>query len=116
MATPAFQAVGTQVAGTAAITVAWPTHLANDIGLLVIEKSGNDTTINITNPSGWAQVPGSPVVNVASTAGSKLQVWWKRAASSSETSVSVPDGGDHQRLHILSRTATTSRFRITALQ
>lgn len=96
MATPAFQAVGTQVAGTAAITVAWPTHLANDIGILVIEKSGNDTTINITNPSGWAQVPGSPVVDVASTAGSKLQVWWKRAASSSETSVSVPDGGDHQ--------------------
>ena len=96
MATPAFQAVGTQVASRAALTVAWPTHLADDIGLLVIETSGQGTTLSITAPAGWAAVPGSPVVDVASSAGSKLQVWWKRAASAAETSVSVPDSGNHQ--------------------
>jgi hypothetical protein len=109
MANPAFQAVGAQVAGQAALTAVWPTHLADDIGILVIEGSGNDATLDITNPSGWAQVPGSPVVDVASTAGSKLQVWWKRAASSSETSVSVPDGGNHQIARIFTfRHCTTT--------
>jgi len=96
MPTPNFQAVGTQQANTAAITVAWPTHVANDIGLLVIETSGNDATISITTPTGWQAVPGSPVTDLATSAGSKLQVWWKRAVSSAETSVTVPDAGDHQ--------------------
>jgi hypothetical protein len=41
-------------------------------------------------------ITGSPVTDVATTAGSKLQVWWKRAASAAETSVAVPDSGDHQ--------------------
>ena len=100
MATPNFQAVGTQQAGTAALTgataVAWPTHQTNDIGLLVIETSGDGTTVNITTPSGWVAVTGSPVTDVATIAGSKLQVWWKRAASASEGAVTVPDSGDHQ--------------------
>lgn len=96
MATPSFQAVGAQAASTAALTVAWPAHQVDDIGLLVIEKSDNDTTISITAPTGWQEVPGSPVTDLATTAGSKLQVWWKRAASNAETSVTVPDGGNHQ--------------------
>lgn len=100
MATPFFQAVGTQQASFATLVgasaVAWPTHQTNDIGLLVIETTGNGLTINITTPSGWAAVPGSPVTDVATTAGSKLQVWWKRAASASETAVTVPDSGFHQ--------------------
>lgn len=96
MPTPNFQAVGGQQANTAALTVAWPAHQAGDIGLLVIEASGNNATVNITAPSGWQAVPGSPVTDLATIAGSKLQVWWKRAASNAETSVTVPDGGDHQ--------------------
>ncbi len=96
MATPSFQVAGTAVGNAAAITVAWPAHVAGDIGILVIEASGADTTANITTPSGWVALPGSPVTDLATTAGSKLQVWWKRAASGSEASVSVPDGGDHQ--------------------
>lgn len=96
MPTPNFQAVGGQQAGTLGLAVAWPAHEVNDIGLLVIEKSGNDTTIGIITPTGWQEVPGSPVTDLATIAGSKLQVWWKRAASNAETSVAVPDGGDHQ--------------------
>jgi hypothetical protein len=96
MATPNFQAVGAQVASANATSVSWPAHLADDIGILVIETSGNGTTLNIVTPSNWAAVPGSPVTDLATTAGSKLQVWWKRASSSSEGNVSIPDSGDHQ--------------------
>jgi hypothetical protein len=93
---PVFQAVGTAQSGTGALTVAWPTHLTNDIGILVIETGGDDTTLSITAPTGWVAIAGSPVIDVATAAGSKLQVWWKRAASAAETSVTVPDSGNHQ--------------------
>jgi hypothetical protein len=96
MATPNFQAVGTPAVSINATSVQWPAHLADDIGILVIETSGNGTTLNIVTPSNWAAVPGSPVTDLATTAGSKLQVWWKRASSSSEGAVSIPDSGDHQ--------------------
>jgi hypothetical protein len=81
-------------ASTSSFALSWPAHRANDVALLVIEASGADTTL--TPPSGWAALSGSPVVDVASTAGSKLQVWWRRAASSAEAAVTIPDGGDHQ--------------------
>lgn len=96
MATPNFQAVGTAVSNVTGITVAWPAHQIDDIGLLVLETSGEGTTVNITTPSGWQAVSGSPVTDLATIAGSKLQVWWKRATSNTETSVTVPDSGDHQ--------------------
>lgn len=93
---PTFQLAGTAQSGINALTVAWPTHLTNDIGILVIETGGEGTTLSITAPAGWTAVTGSPVTGVATVAGSKLQVWWKRAASGAETSVTVPDSGDHQ--------------------
>lgn len=96
MAAANFQAAGTAQSGQTALTVAWPSHLADDIGLLVVETGGEGTTLTITAPSGWAAVTGSPVTDLATTAGSKLQVFWKRAASGAETSVTVPDSGDHQ--------------------
>ncbi len=91
---PVFQAVGAQVASTgASVNVGWPTHLANDIGLVVIETSGNSA--NLTPPTGWAAIPGTPVTDVATTAGSKLHVWWKRAASAAEASVATGAATDH---------------------
>lgn len=100
MPTPNFQAVGAQQANTAALTgataVAWPTHVTGDIGLLVIETSGDGSTVSIATPTGWQAVPGSPVTDIADATGSKLQVWWKRAASAAEGAVTVPDSGDHQ--------------------
>ncbi len=96
MAAPVFQLAGTAQSGAAALTVAWPTHLTNDIGILVVETGGEGTTLTITAPTGWVAVTGSPVTDVATNAGSKLQVFWKRAASAAETSVTVPDSGDHQ--------------------
>lgn len=92
---------GTAVSGAGSLTVAWPTHSAGHIGLLVIETGGEGTTLSITAPTGWAAVTGSPVTDVATTAGSKLQVFWKRAASSAEGNVTVPDSGDHQLARIV---------------
>jgi hypothetical protein len=99
-AAPTFQAAGTVRVSTSGLTganaVPWPTHAVDDIGILVIETSGNDSTISVTTPSGWQSVPGSPVTDIADATGSKLQVWWKRAASTSEAGAEVPDSGDHQ--------------------
>lgn len=94
MPAPVFQAAGTQQTGINSVNVSWPTHLANDIGLLVIECGGEGTTL--TPPAGWAAIPSTPVTSVATTAGSKLHVWWKRAASSAEAAVATGDSGDHQ--------------------
>jgi len=91
---PTFQAVGTAVTSTGAtVSAAWPTHLTNDIGLVVIETSGNSA--NLTPPAGWVALPGTPVTDVATTAGSKLHVWWKRAASAAEAAVATGAGTDH---------------------
>lgn len=91
---PTFQAVGTPQTSTgASVNVPWPTHLTNDIGLVVIETSGNSATL--TPPAGWAAVPGTPVTDVATIAGSKLHVWWKRAASSAEAAVATGAATDH---------------------
>lgn len=105
---PVFQAAGAQQNSTgASVSVAWPTHLADDIGLVVIETSGNSATL--TPPTGWAAVPGTPVTDVATTAGSKLHVWWKRAASSAEAAVATGAATDHivAKLHTFRGCVTT---------
>lgn len=93
MATPLWVGAGGQVQGTGALSVAWPAgHQAGDLGLLVIESSGNAATLAL---AGWSPVPLSPVVDVPTAAGSKLQVLWKRATGSTEPAVALPDPGDH---------------------
>jgi hypothetical protein len=76
------------------VTLSWPTHLTNDIGLIVTEIAGNSPTL--TPPAGWTAIPGTPVSDTAGLAsGSKLHVWWKRAASASEASVATGSTTDH---------------------
>lgn len=97
---PEFIAVGTAAAGTGAISPAWPArHQAGDLGLLVLESSGGDSTVT---PSGWVHVTGSPVVDIADATGSKLSVLWKFAASDQESTASVSDPGDHALARIYS--------------
>ena len=94
-----FQAIGNQSAGAASQAVAWPVHVAGDLGILVIETGGEGTTL--TPPAGWLAVTGSPVTDVASAAGSKLQVWYRFAASAAEANVNTGDSGDHQVARIV---------------
>lgn len=77
------------------ITPAWPTHAANDIGLLVVESGGWP----IATPSGWTELVASPVndgVN-GGTTGTQLSVFWKRAASGAEAAPTVTFVSDHIR-------------------
>jgi hypothetical protein len=92
--TPSYQATGSPSSGANTFSIFWPSHQTNDIGIIVIEGSGDATAIS--PPSGWNAFPSTPVVDVANTSGSSLWVWWRRAASGSEGSVSIPDSGDHQ--------------------
>lgn len=93
---PSVVLVGAQSAATTSIVLSLGTYLQNDVHLLVIETGGEGSTL--TPPSPWDSVPGSPVTDVATTAGSKLQVWWQRAASNSTgtETVTIGDSGDHQ--------------------
>jgi hypothetical protein len=62
----------------ASITLIWENQPEmNDIGIAIVEQSGNSGDCTISS-EGWAQVPGSPVTDLATTAGTKLQVFWKR--------------------------------------
>src|SRR2546426_12164839 len=58
-AAPSFGLAGTSQAGTDTISVAWPTHATNDIGLLVIETDNDAVTLG-TNAADWTQVTNSP--------------------------------------------------------
>lgn len=86
MAKPTFQAAGSLTGNTTSISVAWPTHQAGDLGLLIVESAADPGAI-----SGWTQIAA-----VSPAAGSYLSVYWKRAASGAESNVTVPDTGDHQ--------------------
>lgn len=90
---PTYQAAGTLVSGTGSVTVAWPAELTGDIGLLVMETANEA----VTAPVGWLQVGGSPqgIGTAGSTSATRLTALYKRALSSSESSVMVADPGDH---------------------
>jgi hypothetical protein len=97
--------------GGAAINVTYTDTQTNDILLLVVETSGDASTVtpNIDYPE-WNVLTGTPVTDVASTAGSKLQIWWTRAtAPSSFNSIVFDDSGDHQigKVYTIRGCATT---------
>lgn len=92
MATPTFFAAGTSdtFSGFESVSVPWPAgHQADDLGILVVEVMATQQTIS---PVGWTHFAGSPIVDVASSAGSKLCVLYRVATSSSEANASFsPD-------------------------
>ena len=101
MAAPVFQALGAIVQSAAGLSVGWPTHVANDIGLLVVTTK-NEALGAI--PSGFEHVSGSPIgTGTPAAAGDAvmLHVLWKRAASGAEPSANIGDSGDHQAARIL---------------
>lgn len=92
-AAPQFIAVGTASTGATTGSIAWPSrHQKNDLGILVVETTGNDSTIS---SSGWSHFTGSPVTDIADATGSKLQVLYRFAESDEESNATFADPGDH---------------------
>lgn len=95
---PTFVAAGTQQNNTgASATVPWPSHQADDIGILCIETSGGSATITVT---GWTELSNER--DNSTTAGSRFFVFARRATSSSMTDPTVGSLGDHKvcRIHV----------------
>src|SRR5207245_2693718 len=107
-AAPSFGLAGTSQAGTGTLSVAWPTHSANDIGLLIVETANEAVTLG-TNAADWTQVTNSPqgTGTPANALAPRLTVFWSRATSSSMGAVGVNDSGDHQIAQIITFTGVT---------
>ena len=98
---PIWQASGTAVAGTGAVTAAWPTHQTDDVALLVIETANEAITLG-ANAADWTQVTNSPqgTGTAGGTAATRLTVFWSRATSAAMGDVGVNDAGNHVRANI----------------
>src|SRR5436309_684242 len=105
---PTYQAAGTVQSGTGTLTVAWPAHAINDIGLLILETQNDAVTLG-TNAANWTPVTNSPQGTGTTSTGTRLTVFWSRATSTSMGAVGVNDSGDHQIAQIITfRGVTTS--------
>lgn len=101
MAAPTWQATGTLAAGTGNVTVVWPSHATDDIGLLVVESANQ--AIALTTPAGFVEIPDSPqgTGTAGGTTSTRLAVFWCRATSGSMASPVVTDPGDHACAYIV---------------
>lgn len=91
MALPIYQALSTISGGLSSGStpnVAWPTHVANDIGILFLvtdHAAGADVT---SVPSGFTEIGHSSYTT--SSGALQCKSYWKRATSSSEANVTFP--------------------------
>jgi len=98
---PTYQAAGALTSSAGQTTVSWPTHQSGDVAFLIIESANQ--TISLATAAGFAQVTNSPqgTGTAGGTAATRLAVYWKRAATSSEASPVVADSGNHQVARII---------------
>ncbi len=99
-AAPTFQAVGTAVNGTGAITPAWPTHQIDDVALLVVESTGAEA-VTLSTAAGFVEVTNSPQISGTGTGDTRLTVFWARATSTAMSSPTVADPGNHVHAQIV---------------
>jgi MSHA biogenesis protein MshQ len=97
---PAFQAAGAAVEGQGAVTPVWPAHEIDDIALLFIESAGGEAA-TLSTAAGFVAVANSPQATGATTAGTRITVFWARATSTSMASPTVADPGNHVYARIL---------------
>lgn len=86
MAAPTFVTAGTFVSGTGGVSPGVPSGTTTDDIMLMLLATDGD---NVTPPSGWAHVTGSPVFANGQV---EITLLWKRAGGS-ETAPSVADPG-----------------------
>ena len=100
MPAPNFKANGVYNASLTAPAIAFPTGYAvNDLMILVVTgSSGSIPAVNQTNltNNGWARVANTNTRIVgATTANVFMDIWYNRVTSTSQTTVSLGDTGDH---------------------
>ena len=89
MASPYWQATGTIATGTGNIAPNWPTHIAGDIGLLIVTH--DDSTI----PPSLSPAAGFVIIGSTAAAGQSAgTIWWCRATSAAMSAPTVIDSGD----------------------
>jgi hypothetical protein len=110
---PIVSLAGSPGSSSFTITFNYSNVQTNDILLLVVETSGDGSNVT-PNPGepGWNIVAGTPLFdgNSTPTLGSKLHVWWYRAAAPiASGSVTFADSGDHQvgQVYLIRGCATT---------
>lgn len=112
-APPVVSLPGTQRGGATAIFPDYFSVQTNDILLLVVETDGNGTNVTpVFEEPDWNILAGTPLYdgNVTPAFGSKLHVWWRRAAAPIiGGSVTFSDSGDHQvgRVYLIRGCVTT---------
>jgi hypothetical protein len=87
---PSVRSVGVAVSGIGAVTPAWPRHEIYDIALLICESNSGEA-VSLSAPEGFVEIADSP----QDSTGSRLTMFWCRASSSTMTSPTVADPGDH---------------------
>ncbi len=92
MSAPLVHSTGTEVAGSGDITVSWPDHATNDIGVLLVETANQA----VSTPAGWTLIGSGGSGTAGAAAATKIFGYWKRAASAAEASVVVADTGTRQ--------------------
>jgi hypothetical protein len=101
VAVPTFVAVGTSGVGAGGgITPTWPSHQADDIGVLLVQTSNQ--AVSFSNAAGFVEITDSPQgTGVAGAAGaSRLSAYWCRATSGAMTDPVLNDSGDHTFCYI----------------
>jgi hypothetical protein len=90
-----FQALGGAFATTNTAAPAWPTHLADDIAILVVETANEAVTFSAAN--GFTAVADSPqgTGTAAGTTATRLSVFWARATSAAMSAPAINDAGNH---------------------
>lgn len=73
-----------------AVTPTLPLHQTGDVFLMVLSGLGVNP-YTLSDPQGFVEIAGSPQHDGADNLAARLQVWWKRAASSSETAPTIAD-------------------------
>ena len=91
MSQPWVHAVGEIQFGTGALTVTWPAHTTNDVGILLVE-SANET---VATPTDWTALTPQGSGTAGAAGSTAIYPFWRRAAGAGTASASVTDPGDH---------------------
>ncbi|MDB5180986.1 MAG: hypothetical protein JWO54_749 [Candidatus Saccharibacteria bacterium] len=90
-----FQAIGTgSSATTGTLTVPWPVHLVDDIGLLFVNSSAGGTVETLATANGFTYL--NTYSTGTGTAGTKIAVYWARATTNTMASPILTAGSDYK--------------------